>query len=418
MRSGFIHPLNNIRHRFVFNPKPVLLSGTYFVLFVLLLASCGGTDNSQVFQATLPPTIANAPVYSPTPTFTPTLTPSITPTPTLTLTPTLTPTETLTPTPTLTYTLTPSLTPTVPLLTLTPASDKDAPAAFRNNPAELTTPQGWSCDDFPCEDDLAGFQQRIRVPDGYALEYVGKLPGQPLQITYGPDGRLYATVLENGTRSGAVYALNADGTSKRYSGDFVSPIGLAFQPGTDVLYVSARVTLEKGGGLWRVPPGGGTPEPVITNLPCCYSIVENQPNGMVFGPDGFLYMGIGALTDHGESLDPQHQRYETMQPLEASILRINPHTGEVSTYARGFRNPFDLTFDAEGQFYATDDGIVDGPGDRLLSVNPDANYGFPSWRSRGCNDCPPTDFSITISDDLLRFPDYTVPRGLVASTLR
>ena len=60
--------------------------------------------------------------------------------------------------------------------------------------------QGWSCEDFPCEDDLDGWLNRIRVPTGYTLEHVGKLPGQPMQITYGADGRLYATVLENGSR--------------------------------------------------------------------------------------------------------------------------------------------------------------------------------------------------------------------------
>jgi glucose/arabinose dehydrogenase len=301
-------------------------------------------------------------------------------------------------------------------LTLTPASSNGAPPAFRNPTAEFTTPQGWSCDDFPCEDDIAGFMQRIRVPEGYKLEYVGKFPGEPMQIVYGPDGRLYATVLENGTRNGAVYALDADGTTQRYSGDFISPIGLAFQPGTDVLYVSARVTPMKVGGLWRVPPGGGKPEAVIADLPCCYSVIDNQPNGMVFGPDGYLYMGIGALTDHGESLDPQHKAYADPLPLEAAILRIDPHTGAVDAYARGLRNPYDVTFDSKGQFYATDDGLVDGPGDRLLAIKRGAHYGFPYWRSRGCAACPPTDFSITYSDDLLRFPDYTLPRGLVAYT--
>ena len=74
----------------------------------------------------------------------------------------------------------------------------------------------------------------------------GSSPVSRCKSPMGRDGRLYATVLENGTRSGAVYAMDADGTATRYSGDFVSPLGLAFQPGTDVLYVSARMTLEQG----------------------------------------------------------------------------------------------------------------------------------------------------------------------------
>jgi glucose/arabinose dehydrogenase len=380
------------------------------VLSVLLFLSACGGSTSQSFQATLPATQSNAPIYSPTPTRTPTLTPTFTLTPTLTFTPSFTPT--LTPTPT--FTLSP--TPTQPLFTLTPASNAGAPPQFVNEPAGITLPEGWSCEDFPCEDDIEGFLKRIRVPPGYVLEHVGHFPGQPMQIVYGPDGRLYATVLENGTRSGAVYVMNADGTSTRYSGQFISPIGLAFQPGTDVLYVSARVTLEHGGGLWRVL-SDGTMQPVVTDLPCCYSSIDNQPNGIVFGPDGYLYMGIGALTDHSEPANPEKQRYADILPLEAGVLRINPHTGAVSPYAQGLRNPFDVTFDSTGQFYATDSGLVDGPGDRLLRLEPGAHFGWPFYRNRGCDEaCPPTDFSVNLQDDLYTFPDYSLPRGLVAYT--
>jgi glucose/arabinose dehydrogenase len=207
------------------------------------------------------------------------------------------------------------------------------------------------------------------------------------------------------------------GETERYSGDFVSPVGLAFQPGTDVLYVSARVTLESGGGLWRVPPGGGTPEAVLTHLPCCYSTIDNQPNGMVFGPDGYLYLGVGAITDHAEPPNPEHTPYAEIEPLEAAIVRIDPHTGTALPYAQGIRNPYDIAFDSHGQFYATDSGLVSGPGDRLLAIERGAHYGWPYWRNRGCGeDCPPTNFSLDISGDLVTFRDYSLPRGLVAYT--
>lgn len=395
------------------------------VVLVILLAFTGcaaAPAARQAFQATLPPTqAANAPIYTATPTLTPsltltasltlTITPTLTPSPTLTLTHTLTPSPTVTPSPT----LTPSPFPTQPLWTLTPLPP-NAVAPFVNAPAVFQLPQGWSCEDFPCEDDLEGWLERIRVPNGYTLEHVGRFPGQPMQIAYGPDGALYATVLEGGTRSGAVYRMDQQGTSTRYSGTLMSPVGLAFQPGTDVLYVTARVTFSAGGGLYRIPEGGGEPQPVITDLPCCFSLVDNQPNGLVFGPDGYLYMAIGSLTDHAESPSPQTRANVDILPNEAAVLRIQPHTAAIEVFASGLRNPYDLGFDAVGQIYATDSGLITGPGDRLLAVEQGGHYGWPYWRGRGCAGCPLSPSRLTIIPDLLSLPDFSLPRGLVAYT--
>lgn len=373
------------------------------VLIALTVAACGGGSEPQVFQATLPPDEQDAPIYTPTHTATATFTPTLTTTPTHTPTTTFTPTQTPTPS------------PTQPLLTLTPAQRGDT-ETFQHPTAAFTTPEGWSCGDFPCEDDIDGFLQRIRVPGGYALEHVGRFPGQPLQIAYGPDGRLYATALTNANREGALFVMDEAGRVERYSdADFVSPLGLAFQPGTDTLYVSARLTANEGGGIWRVLPDGSA-ELIIDDLPCCFSVIDNQPNGMTFGPDGYLYIGVGALTDRAEPPFPERQRFADLHPWEASVLRIQPHTGAVEVYAQGIRNPYDLTFDASGQLYVTDNGLLEGPGDRVLRVEQGGHYGWPYWRSRGCADCPLTDLRIDIQPDWVRFPPYTLPRGIVAYT--
>lgn len=396
------------------NRKSVFASLFLSAGALIVVSACGTNPTPQAFRATLPPSTQNAPVYSPTPTYTPTLT--LTPTPTLTptVTPTLTATPTLTLTPTATFTPTLSPTPTQPLWTLTPVTNAGAPPAVQNQAAAFAPTAGWSCEDFPCEDDVPGFLERIQVPAGYVVEHVGRFPGQPMQIVYGPDGRLYGTVLENGTRDGGVYALNADGSAERLPGAFVSPVGLAFQPGTDVLYITARVTPAQGGALWRLPTGGA-PELVLDNLPCCYSVVENQPNGIVFGPDGYLYLGIGSLTDHAESQQPQSKPYADIQPYEAAVLRIQPHTGEIEVYASGLRNPYDVAFAPDGQLYATDQGLITGPGDRLLKLDRGAFYGWPYYRPRGCADCPLRGAQV-ITPDLYTFPDLSLPRGLVSYT--
>lgn len=426
-------------------------STLFALLLTVLLAACGGSDQSTgeaaVFQATQLPEGGNAPVVTatltrtpaPTLTATPTTTPSETPTPSATPTltetatttptpdPSVTPSSTPTPTPTLTATatLTPTITPTAfvtatptqPLITLTAPAADNAPEAYANPTAVITTPEGWTCGDFPCADDIDGFLNRIQVPQGFDLSFVGQFPGQPHQIALGPDGRIYATVLENGTRVGGVFVLDpATGESQRYSAErFVSPVGLAFRPGTDELYVSARQTLSDGGGIWRVDPDGS--QTLITDvLPCCFDGVGNQPNGIAFGPDGWLYVGVGALTDRAEPANPQFERFATLHPLEASIVRVNPLTSEVQIVAQGIRNPYDLTFAADGQIYATDNGLLEGPGDRVLMVDNGANYGWPYWRTRGCDTCPARSPALTVMPDLLALPDYTLPRGIVAYT--
>lgn len=403
----------------------------------LLAASCAPADETvkppadaaQPIQATVALAQPTAPVYTPTPTrtasLTPSPTPSLTPSATLTrsATPTSTPTLTVTPSDTPTATATASPAPTRPLMTLTPFRVMGAPNALASAVAPFTTPEGWSCGDFPCADDIDGFTQRIQVPPGYALDFIGRYPGQPQQITLGPDGRVYATLLLDGTREGAVYAMDpATGKSARYDeAGFTAPFGLAFRPGTDELYVSGRLALLEGGGLWRVGPDGSTTS-VLDDLPCCFSVLSGQPNGLTFGPDGYLYLGVGALTDHLEPPNPERMRYAELHPYEAAVLKIDPLRAEVvAVVAQGIRDPMDLAFAPLGTLYVSDNGLLEGPGDRILRVAAagaasSVHFGWPYWRARGCADCPLIDASLDIQPDLLRFPDYTLPRGLLVYT--
>lgn len=289
------------------------------------------------------------------------------------------------------------------------ATAQDNPRTIAVEPANITSPEGWSCDDFPCEDDIDGFLKRIQVPDGFTVSHVGQFSGQPMQIVYGNDGRLYGTILEKGTRRGAVYVMNPDGTTERVSPRFGSPVGIAFDE-NGKLYVSSRLNSESGGVVWEVQSSAFA-NVIVDNLPCCYAI-DNQPNGMIFGEDGLLYLGVGSTSDRGESQTPESERFATSQPFEASILQINVNTGEIQPYAEGIRNPYDLDFTSNGQLYTTDNGLTTGQGDRILQVQQGAFYGFPFWRSRGCHDCPARQGQEDIAEDWLLLTDYTLPRGI------
>lgn len=388
----------------------------------ILVAACGAENpTAQAFQATLPANVNVAPLYTATPTITPSHTPTATDTPTLTptltATPTATATPTLTPTLTATASATPTLspTPTQALVTLTPARADGAPPAVPAVGAGLPAAEGWSCGVAPCEDDIDGFLRYIQVPPDFSVSHVGQLIGQPQQIVYGADGKLYATVWLDGTTNGAVVSLDpTSGETAVYSSGLIAPVGLAFQPATQTLYVSARETALGGGALYRIDAGGGDAVPVLTGLPCCWREIDNQVNGMIFGQDGYLYVGVSALTDHLESANPQTQAFGSLQPLEASVLRIQPHTGEVSVYAEGIRHPYDVAQQSSGALYTTDSGTLNGVGDRVLALTNGGHYQFPYWRNLGCAECPPTRADLTYEQTLLPLPPYTLPRGIVA----
>lgn len=391
--------------------RPVLIAAA----LLLALAACApAPEVVRVTLATVQPG-AGAPIYTATPTFTPSHTPTAsdtptnTPTATATNTPTHTPTATNTPTPTATHT--PPPTPTRDLVTLTPAPPNST-SRPRLQAASAARSEGWSCGPQPCPDDLDGWQARIQLAPGFALEYVGHLPGQVQQITTGPDGLIYATVLEEGTRRGRVYRLSEDGQAIAISAVLESPLGLAFRPGTDELYISARSTPLQGGQIVRLL-ANGVQQTLLDELPCCFLEIDNQPNGLTFGPDGYLYIGVGSLTDRAESPQPLTQPFANLHPYEASVLRVHPLSGALEVYASGLRNPFDLDFDARGVFYASDNGLVTGQGDRVLRLSQGAHFGWPYYRLRGCADCPPTRGALDITPDWLPLPDYSLPRGLL-----
>src|SRR5664279_3508179 len=110
----------------------------------------------------------------------------------------------------------------------------------------------------------------------------------------------------------------------------------------NVLYVS------DGGRISTVTDSNGdgtldTITPIVEGL-ATQQWTYHSNNGIAFGPDGKLYVGIGSTTDHG----PLQAKYE------ASILRMNPDGSDLETFATGFRNPYDLVFSPKGDLFTSD----------------------------------------------------------------
>ncbi|RMG89603.1 MAG: hypothetical protein D6706_21090 [Chloroflexi bacterium] len=349
-----------------------------------------------------PPATPLPPSATPSPTATPRPTQTATPQPTNTSPPTTQPANSPTIQPT--NTTSASTAESMPPASASPSPSPLPPSGTVEQPPYEPSP---CSDKYPCNDDIAGWEARIRVPAGFQATYFARVNGRPTSITFGPDALLYVAVQE-----GTIYTINSSGHIAAYVSGFNTPTGIAFQPGTNRLYVASRVRDQNTGGEAQVSVvQGGSISQIIGGIPCCYAFLH-AANGIAFGPDGFGYVAVGARADHGEILEgPNKGEQDQLHPWEATILRFSPGGSIVEPYAYGFRNAYDIAWDANGVLWATDNAPDFGPPEELHRVVPGGQHGYPWYE---CDICfaPPPD--VQVLPPTYMFVPHSAPTGITA----
>ena len=220
---------------------------------------------------------------------------------------------------------------------------------------------------------------RIRLPEGFRVAVYAQGVQNARAMAMGPGGTLFV----GSRRAGNVYAV------RDRDGDFAAdevivldsglrmPSGVAFRDGAlYVAEVSRVLRYDDIENRLEDPP-----EPVVVNA----GFPSDRHHGwkfIRFGPDGKLYVPVGAPCNVCERSDPRY----------ATIMRMNPDGTDLEVYVSGVRNTVGFDWHpATGELWFTDNGRDlmgnDIPADELNRVTEAGqHFGFPYHHGIGVPD--------------------------------
>jgi glucose/arabinose dehydrogenase len=212
--------------------------------------------------------------------------------------------------------------------------------------------------------------EAITLPPGFRIDVYATGVPNARQLALGSDGTVFV-----GSRSaGSVYALvDRDRDHKAEQVVTIaralnSPNGVAFRDGS--LYVAEISRILRFDRIESRLDAPGEPAVVIDTLP---ADAHHGWKFIAFGPDGLLYVPVGAPCNVCERDDPRY----------ASILRMKPDGTGVEVFASGVRNSVGFDWHpSTRELWFTDNGRDmlgdDVPGDELNHApKPGLHFGFP-----------------------------------------
>lgn len=211
----------------------------------------------------------------------------------------------------------------------------------------------------------------IKLPAGFSISiYADNIEGAR-QMALSPSGTVFV-----GSRNGNIYALpnksknfhKADKVLTIASG-LNAPNGVAFHNGS--LYVAEIDKIIRFDDIDKHLNNPSKPITIVNNLP---NKTYHGNRYIKFGPNNWLYIGIGAPCNVCIKTDKRF----------ATIMRMHPNGQDQEIYAKGIRDTLGFDWDQQQKLWFTDNGR-DWLGDNLppdelnYAPEPGMNFGFPFY---------------------------------------
>jgi glucose/arabinose dehydrogenase len=209
---------------------------------------------------------------------------------------------------------------------------------------------------------------------------------------------------EKGPPNGGVFLLK-NGTGVKLAGSPAFVSGLAWHKGA--LYVAGGTPTSATAATFTIQKWSGWNGTAFASQKAIFTAPKKFQgfNGIAFGPDGRLYVGVdlGLLNnnDHGPA---------NLSPDLYKILSMKANGTGVKTFASGIRQPWQMVF-APGSKNPLvsdlgQDKGVKNPQDLILQVHQGDNFGFPGCANTVTTTCK------GFAKPFAKFPPHTDIMGL------
>ncbi len=210
---------------------------------------------------------------------------------------------------------------------------------------------------------------KITLPEGFNIELYAEGVDNARQMALGSKGTLFV----GSRKAGKVYAL-IDSDNDKQADKIIDVANKLFMP-SGIAYHQGDLYVAEVDKIWRYP----NIEASLPKIPKPELVFDQLPNKshhgwkfIAFGPDGQLYIPIGAPCNVCES-----------KPPFASIIKLDLATNNTTLVADGVRNSVGFDFHPQtGDLWFTDNGRDmmgdDLPDDELNHVSKEGQFfGFP-----------------------------------------